>query len=586
MKPFGCPVIILNTRDHLGKFDGKADEGFFVGYSVVSKAIRVFNKRIRIVEETLNIRFLENAPNVTRNGPDWLFDVYSLTISMNYMPIIAGNQTNGIAGTRDNIVAGQAKKKTEPEQEYILLPFSIIDPLNSNTPVSTAEPSSTNDAPSSPVNAAKTSEEHLFEQFSPFKMHLFFQINKKDKRGIVVRNKARLVAQGYTQEEGINYNEVFAPVARMEATGRTNGDILVSTVVSDDIIFGSTKKSLCDDLRFDAQENPNSSTGELHSTLGLQVQQKEYRKLKKFDLPLEDNKDWMKGNVYLKQKWVKGSRNPTKIPKHTSDNYEIIYKEWEDRMERAATTASSLEVDRTVPRCKKKVNITETSIRSDLNLEDTGGTDFLPTTTIFEEPARTGAKTTAWNEFNSTMASAIICLAINQKFNLSKYIFDAMRMYPNRGGKLLILYADAEVTIVDETQEIMITTYDDTYVLEEQEKDVAEKEVSAADPVTTVGEFVTSSATTNTTTRPKARGVVVQEPSEFKTTSLSLQASQLPQAKDKGKGIMVEPEVAMKKKDQVALDEEIARNLEASIELTYKEDRTARQKEREANILT
>ncbi|GJR66229.1 putative ribonuclease H-like domain-containing protein [Tanacetum coccineum] len=60
MKPFGCPVTILNTRDHLGKFDGKADEGYFVGYSVVSKAMRVFNKRTRIVEETLNIRFLEN----------------------------------------------------------------------------------------------------------------------------------------------------------------------------------------------------------------------------------------------------------------------------------------------------------------------------------------------------------------------------------------------------------------------------------------------------------------------------------------------------------------------------------------------
>ncbi|GKA96771.1 putative ribonuclease H-like domain-containing protein [Tanacetum coccineum] len=67
MKPFGCHVTILNTRDHLGKFEGKADEGFFVGYYVVSKAMIVFNKRTRIVEETLNIRFLENAPNVKGN---------------------------------------------------------------------------------------------------------------------------------------------------------------------------------------------------------------------------------------------------------------------------------------------------------------------------------------------------------------------------------------------------------------------------------------------------------------------------------------------------------------------------------------
>ncbi|GJZ09501.1 putative ribonuclease H-like domain-containing protein [Tanacetum coccineum] len=222
MKPFGCPVTILNTREHLGKFDGKADEGFFVGYSMVSKAIRVFNKRTRIVKETLNIRFLENAPNVTGNGPDWVFDVDSLTISMNYVLVVTGNQTNGIAGTRDNIVAGQAEKKTELEQEYILIPFCTTDPLISQGPkdneedvgmkptevnesgasdkgeedeqdtrseferliqlekqtnstnsfntVSTsdsaARPSFTNDDPSSPVNAAKASnafKDHLFE---------------------------------------------------------------------------------------------------------------------------------------------------------------------------------------------------------------------------------------------------------------------------------------------------------------------------------------------------------------------------------------------------------------------------------------
>ncbi|GJS12839.1 hypothetical protein Tco_0407311 [Tanacetum coccineum] len=77
---------------------------------------------------------------------------------------------------------------------------------------------------------------------------------------------------------------------------------------------------------------------------------------------------------------------------------------------------------------KKKMIITESSIRSDLHLEDAEGTDCLPTTTTFKELAKMGlsVKSTAWNEFSSTMASLIICLATNQKFNLSKYISDAM----------------------------------------------------------------------------------------------------------------------------------------------------------------
>ncbi|GJY43134.1 reverse transcriptase domain-containing protein [Tanacetum coccineum] len=64
--------------------------------------------------------------------------------------------------------------------------------------------------------------------------------------------------------------------------------------------------------------------------------------------------------------------------------------------------------------------------RSDLKLDDAEGTYCLPTATIFAELERMGAKTTSWNEFSSTKASAIICLATNQKFNLSKYIFDNM----------------------------------------------------------------------------------------------------------------------------------------------------------------
>ncbi|GKE54405.1 hypothetical protein Tco_1489561 [Tanacetum coccineum] len=119
---------------------------------------------------------------------------------------------------------------------------------------------------------------------------------------------------------------------------------------------------------------------------------------------------------------------------------------------------------------KKKVIITETSIRRDLQLANENGTECLPNATIFAELERMGyenltqkltfykaffspqwkffihtilqclsAKTTAWNEFSSTMASAVICLAINQTFNFSKYIFDNM-VKNLEGGVKFIMY--------------------------------------------------------------------------------------------------------------------------------------------------
>ncbi|GJZ51126.1 putative ribonuclease H-like domain-containing protein, partial [Tanacetum coccineum] len=119
--------------DHLGKFDGKADEGFFVGYSTNSKAYKVFNSRTRIIEKNLHVKFNEETPNIAGNRPNWLFDIDALTISMIYKPVVARNQTNDNAGTKENIDVGQYGKKIVPDQKYILLPLLTSDPLLSKS---------------------------------------------------------------------------------------------------------------------------------------------------------------------------------------------------------------------------------------------------------------------------------------------------------------------------------------------------------------------------------------------------------------------------------------------------------------------
>nr|GEX74195.1 ribonuclease H-like domain-containing protein [Tanacetum cinerariifolium] len=107
-------------KDPLGKFDGKVDEGFLVGYSVSCKAFRVFNSRARIVQETLHINFLENKPNVTVSGPTWLFDIDTLTKTMNYQPVIADPQnTDGDAAFEVKEPEFKGKK---PESEVHVLP--------------------------------------------------------------------------------------------------------------------------------------------------------------------------------------------------------------------------------------------------------------------------------------------------------------------------------------------------------------------------------------------------------------------------------------------------------------------------------
>nr|GFC38204.1 retrovirus-related Pol polyprotein from transposon TNT 1-94 [Tanacetum cinerariifolium] len=105
MRPFGCSVTILNTMDPLGKFQGKVDEEFLVGYSICSKAFRVFNSRTRIVQETMHVNFMENKPNVA---------------------VIVENQTNSNAGFQDTEKAAE-----EGTQTYVLFPVLSDGSTNS-----------------------------------------------------------------------------------------------------------------------------------------------------------------------------------------------------------------------------------------------------------------------------------------------------------------------------------------------------------------------------------------------------------------------------------------------------------------------
>nr|GEV08113.1 putative ribonuclease H-like domain-containing protein [Tanacetum cinerariifolium] len=185
MKPFGCPVTILNTLDHLGKFQGKANEGFLVGYSMCSKAFRVFNSRTCIIQETLHVNFLENKPNIAGSGPTGLFDIDSLLGTMNYHPVTAGNQTNSGAGFQDTLDTEKAGE--EVALSYMLFP--VWSSVGFTNPQNNAE------------DAAFDGKEHDFD------------VQKPESKVILSPSST----QGHTQEERIDYKEVFAPVARIEA---------------------------------------------------------------------------------------------------------------------------------------------------------------------------------------------------------------------------------------------------------------------------------------------------------------------------------------------------------------------------------
>ncbi|GKB13456.1 putative ribonuclease H-like domain-containing protein [Tanacetum coccineum] len=256
MKPFGCLVTILNTRDHLGKFDGKANEGYFVGYFVEKEP----------EQEYILIPLCTTGPLISQGPKDCEGDARMKPTEVDE------NEASDKSRKHDQEARSESERLNQREMQTEHTNSS--NGINTiSTPVSTDGPSFDTAVPSTPINTvapfvstANESEKKLFERFSPFKnaftlppvpnissmdnTGIFGNAyddedveeevdmnntlvdlpkdkwaigtkrvfrNKKDERGIVVKKKARLVTQGHTQEEGIDYDKVFAPVARIEA---------------------------------------------------------------------------------------------------------------------------------------------------------------------------------------------------------------------------------------------------------------------------------------------------------------------------------------------------------------------------------
>nr|GEV75958.1 hypothetical protein [Tanacetum cinerariifolium] len=290
MKPFGCPVTTFNTIDHLGKFDGKADKGFFIRYSLNSKAFRVLNSRTRIVEENLHIRFNESTPNVVRSRPDWLFDIDALTKTMNYEPIVVGTQSNGIVGTKASDNACQPRKETKHVKSLWTanLPFSQ-DSKSSHDDGSKPSCYDRKKAVSLIVNVASTNEDnelpfhpnmHALEDVSTFN---FSSGDEDDGEMADMNNLNTTIQVSPIQTIRIHKDHPLDPVIRDLQSAIQTRKMLKN-------LEEHGFKELCNAFESLMQEKfQMSSMGELTFFLGLQVY-----KVKTASTPMETQKPLLK----------------------------------------------------------------------------------------------------------------------------------------------------------------------------------------------------------------------------------------------------------------------------------------------------
>ncbi|KAI0522554.1 hypothetical protein KFK09_004934 [Dendrobium nobile] len=248
---FGFKVFIHhNGKSHLGKFDPKSDEGVFLGYSSVGKSFRVFNKKTLMVEETSHVVFDESDPK--KPGVEDDDDVGEITTGIENLEKGVGNQNiEGVGDVTQGVENIDLEERVKPSHtlprdwrystnhpkdliigdpsDGVRTRHGLRKEVNHSTFISMIEPTN--------INQALTDEFWILamqKELNQFVRNDVWELverpkgqsvvgtkwvfkNKVNDSGVVIRNKARLVAKGYNQIEGIDFEETFAPVARLEA---------------------------------------------------------------------------------------------------------------------------------------------------------------------------------------------------------------------------------------------------------------------------------------------------------------------------------------------------------------------------------
>nr|GEU82805.1 ribonuclease H-like domain-containing protein [Tanacetum cinerariifolium] len=388
MRPFRCLVTILNTKDHLGKFDGKDDEGFSVGYSLNSKAFRVFNSRTRIVEENLHIRFSESTPNIVDSVPDWIFDIDALTRTMNYEPIVAGTQSNSFIGTKASDNACQARKDKELVKDYILLPLWTADPPFSQDPKSSHDDGfkpSSDDGKKVDEDPRQDSECKVQE-----KQDTINSTNNVNTVSSTVNVAGTNKLLFYPNMPALEYTGTF------DFSNEDEDDDAVSKMNNLD----TTIQELCNAFEKLMHEKfKMSSMGELTFFLGLQVKQKNdgifisqdkyvaeilkkfgFTEVKNISIPMETQNPLLKDedgeevDVYMYRSMI-GS-----LMYLTYSRPDIMFAFWSTALIKTINGESQIHARV----YGKEIIITESSVRRDLRLADEEGVNYLSNSTIFE----------------------------------------------------------------------------------------------------------------------------------------------------------------------------------------------------------